>query len=567
MMAGWGAEDLVRNAVGLGVSLAYVLAVLGVSALLARRGWSAEGTRKLVHIALGGWWVIAAACFTSVWWAAALPAAFIAVNAWAWRRGALPFMARAGGRGPEGAPAAGAAAEETPGTVYYAVSLTLLALLSFGMGAPYVGALGVFCMAFGDGFAAVAGKRFGKRAVAGALAGSGSAGAGRAGAGKTLVGSGVMFAASFISCAAVLLAAGARGWEGAAPSFIADPGLPAAAAIALSLAVAAALAAAATLLEAASPAGLDNLSVPLGVSGLFAVVFLPAAPGTAAAAGVLLSGAVALASLRLRLLTVSAALGAVAVGALAFAIGGWPLWLLLMWFFGSSNVAAKLMARRRGPRPAPKREGPRRLRQVLANSVPFLACAVAHAATGQPWLLVVAAGALSASTADTWASEIGTYSARAPVQRGLSGGVSPLGLAATVAGAAATAFLVMLLFHAFGSAVPTDPAAFLFVVACGVVGSLLDSVLGVLLQAKYRPPDASVLVEAVPEAACALGSAAAPGDAAAPPAAGCSASAAAPAPAPGAGYTLVSGFAWVTNDAVNLLSGIAVVALGLLVAA
>ena len=33
-----------------------------------------------------------------------------------------------------------------------------------------------------------------------------------------------------------------------------------------------------------------------------------------------------------------------------------------------------------------------------------------------------------------------------------------------------------------------------------------------------------------------------------------------------AGYTLVSGYAWVTNDAVNLLSGIAVVALGLLVA-
>ncbi|WP_418252618.1 hypothetical protein, partial [Gordonibacter urolithinfaciens] len=33
-----------------------------------------------------------------------------------------------------------------------------------------------------------------------------------------------------------------------------------------------------------------------------------------------------------------------------------------------------------------------------------------------------------------------------------------------------------------------------------------------------------------------------------------------------AGYTLVSGYAWVTNDAVNLLSGIAVVVLGLLVA-
>ena len=91
--------------------------------------------------------------------------------------------------------------------------------------------------------------------------------------------------------------------------------------------------------------GLDNLFVPLGVSALYAVLFLPAAAYTPALAGLLLSGAVALASFRLRLLTVAGGLGAVAVGTLAFAIGGWPLWLLLMWFFGNSNVASKLMAR------------------------------------------------------------------------------------------------------------------------------------------------------------------------------------------------------------------------------
>ena len=80
------------------------------------------------------------------------------------------------------------------------------------------------------------------------------------------------------------------------------------------------------------------------------------------------------------------------------------------------------------------------LRQVLANSVPFLACALAYTATGEPWLLLLASGALAASTADTWASEVGVYSRRPPVniltrepmQRGLSGGVSPLGLARCV---------------------------------------------------------------------------------------------------------------------------------------
>ncbi|MFR3091655.1 MAG: squalene/phytoene synthase family protein [Eggerthella lenta] len=79
-------------------------------------------------------------------WAAALPAAFILVNAFAYRRQKLSFMGRDGG-------------EDTLAR-YYAVSLTALALFSFGIGASYVGALGFFCMAFGDGFAAVLGKRF-----------------------------------------------------------------------------------------------------------------------------------------------------------------------------------------------------------------------------------------------------------------------------------------------------------------------------------------------------------------------------------------------------------------------
>ncbi|WP_241963583.1 DUF92 domain-containing protein [Gordonibacter sp. 28C] len=545
----------IRNVAGLVLSLAYVLAVLGASSLFSRRGMGAEGTRKLVHIALGGWWVVAALFFSSPWWAAALPAAFVVVNALAYRKQTLAFMARGEG-------------EETPGTVYYAVSLTLLALFSFGIGAPYVGALGVFCMAFGDGFAAVLGKRFGRRALPGT------------GGGKSLVGTAVMFAASFASCAAVLTAAGATGWEGAAPSFAtaiggADvsanaPGLTAGLVGAIVL-VALGLATAAAFLEAASPAGLDNLSVPLGATGLYAVLFLPATGYTPLLAGMLLSGAVALAALRLRLLTVPGALGAVAVGALAFAFGGWPLWLLLMWFFGSSNVASKLMRRVRGVRESEKSGGPRRLRQVLANSVPFLVCALAYAATGEAWFLVVSAGALAASTADTWASEVGVHSkkppvnivTRKPMQRGLSGGVSPLGLGATVVGAATSAFLATFLFHAFGFAVPAGPEAFLLIVACGVAGSVVDSFLGALLQAKYRVSGADAVEGSAATGFSLPGGLAMAGTAAL---AGVDETLVEAAPARSASsYTLVSGYAWITNDAVNLLSGIAVVALGLLV--
>ena len=251
-----------------------------------------------------------------------------------------------------------------------------------------------------------------------------------------------MLGVSFAACAAVLGAAG----------------------VSLALPIAALLAVAATVIEAFSTDGLDNLWVPLGVSALYVVLFLPAAPYAPVLLGMLLSGAVVMASLRLGLLTVSGGLGALVVGALAFAIGGWPLWLLLMWFFGSSNIASRIMAKRTG-KAAKKAHETRTLKQVLANSVPFLACAVAYVATGDSRFLIVSAAALAASTADTWASEIGVFSRKPPIniltgarmQRGLSGGVSPLGLGATAIGSTTSAFLAMLLFHAFGYAVPTGP--------------------------------------------------------------------------------------------------------------
>lgn len=481
----------VQNYIGMGLSLVYIGLVLAVSGILSRKGASSEATRKFVHIALGGWWVIAALYFDSPLWAAALPAVFIVVNGYAYRKQVLRFMSREEG--------------DTPGTVYYAVSLTALALFSFWIGNPYVGALGVFSMAFGDGFAAVIGKRYGSRKVPFS-------------SGKTLVGSAVMFAVSFFSCAAVLLLADRP----------------------FAVLVAALLAAAAAVFEAVSSDGLDNLTVPLGVSALYAVLFLPAAAYTPVLVGLLLSGAVAVLSIRFGLLTVAGGLGAAIVGALAFSIGGWPLWLLLMWFFGSSNIASRIMAKRSNAERRKKHET-RRLRQVLANSVPFLACAVVYAITGDSRFLIVSAAALAASTADTWASEIGVFSANPPIniltgkrmQRGLSGGVSPLGLVATAIGSATSAFLAMLLFHAFGYSVPTGPDAFFFIIACGVLGSLVDSVLGSLLQAKYRVSEKPDLVEA-------------------------------PSAGGRGGYVLVSGYAWVTNDAVNFMSGAIIVALGLL---
>ena len=49
--------------------------------------------------------------------------------------------------------------DKSPGTVYYAISLLILALITFGpLKNPYIGLVGIIVMGYGDGFAAVVGK-------------------------------------------------------------------------------------------------------------------------------------------------------------------------------------------------------------------------------------------------------------------------------------------------------------------------------------------------------------------------------------------------------------------------
>ena len=216
-----------RFALGMVLSFAYVFSVIGAATVLAKAGrLGTEGSRKFIHVGVGNWWLIAMAFFDAWWQAALVPAAFVLVNYVSYRKKLFGAMERGGGI-------------EDLGTVWYALSLAILAALTFAVGEPWIGAVGILCMTWGDGLAAVAGSRPGRHPLPLVR-------------GKSFEGTVVMFAASFAVALSVLAFRG-----GAAD-------LPAA--LAASLLPALALAAAATLLESATPAGFDNLSVPLGVS-------------------------------------------------------------------------------------------------------------------------------------------------------------------------------------------------------------------------------------------------------------------------------------------------------------
>lgn len=206
-------------------------------------------------------------------------------------------------------------------------------------------------------------------------------------------------------------------------------------------------------------------------------------------AGLLLAAAVAALAWRARLLAPSGAAAAALVGAAAVGAGwGWGALLVLYFVLaaGLSRVGAATKARRTGAVVA--KGGARDAVQVLANGLPFALAALAAIALPDPRWALAAAGALAASAADTWATEIGTLlggtprSLRTgrPVPVGSSGGVTVAGSLAAVAGALAIGVLARLL----GFPPAVVPAA----LAGGLAGAWGDSLLGATLQARRHCP-------------------------------------------------------------------------------
>jgi uncharacterized protein (TIGR00297 family) len=205
------------------------------------------------------------------------------------------------------------------------------------------------------------------------------------------------------------------------------------------------------------------------------------------------AGAIAIALLAVRLwaLSLSGALAAIVLGSVVTGGGGWWAGLLLIAFFASSTLLSRIGADRTIVSTA--RGNRRDAVQVLANGGVALLAAVGHAVTQDAMWLVALAGSLAAANADTWSTEIGRTSPSPPrlitsgrrVPAGTSGAVSARGLAAALGGSALIAFLAATGIAAGWMPDPSGSGtAFLAVAVGGVVGSLVDSLLGATVQAR-----------------------------------------------------------------------------------
>ena len=236
----------------------------------------------------------------------------------------------------------------------------------------------------------------------------------------------------------------------------------------------------------------------------------------------------------LRWLRRGGAVGAAVLGSaagLAFHLAG------LAGLFAPFVVATLL-----GRLPGGERAGPRSWRQVFSNGLPaFCGCVLGLLGLGG-WLpalwtpgVWVFLGALACLGADTSATEVGTrlgrrvfrLAGRGPIQRGESGGVSVPGLLAAFAGSHLAPLAFALCFPLFGRTLTLMhyPCFIAPLAGAGFAGAVIDSVLGGTLQFRGRDPTNGSRTE---QTTCA-----------------------------GTPSEHVSGWRWLDNDRVNLVSGLA----------
>lgn len=203
-----------NNIIGLIVASIYILVIFLTSKLFEKKG--KEVTRKYIHIMLSNIWFISMAFFDNFIIAAILPMLFVIINSLSYKFNLIKIMEREDKK-------------EGIGTVYYAISLTVLSLVTFYINKPILALPGILIMGYGDGLAAVIGQKVKSKSF------------NILGSTKSIAGSATMLIVSLIISILIF-------------SFIGIEYL---------ILKAFLIAIIATILEAISVKGLDNITVPL----------------------------------------------------------------------------------------------------------------------------------------------------------------------------------------------------------------------------------------------------------------------------------------------------------------
>jgi uncharacterized protein (TIGR00297 family) len=351
--------------------------------------------------------------------------------------------------------------ENSPGTVYYGVAMSVMAVLScFAKDYVFAFGIAVFCTSIGDGFAAVTGslvKRCNPKIYKN----------------KTLFGT---LAAAVLSFAS-------------AYAFTLIYSLPISVAECLYIGLFAAG------LELVTGLGLDNIVLPFGVSMLshFLMFFDPI---TNYIVPILATPFIIALVLEKKLLTpLGVGVAVVLDIAVSLSFGNFGFVLLLAFLLLSVVVDKIKKCLKKSSDEISKRGDHRDEIQVIANGLVPMFMALAYLVSGDKIFILAYTASLAECFADTCASGFGMLAAsafdpfrmkRVPV--GLSGGMSWLGTLASFVAAA----VFPLIAFCFGV---LNISECLIASAAAAVGTLVDSMSGSLVQVKYKCAICGIITE------------------------------------------------------------------------
>lgn len=134
-----------NNMMGIIFSYVFIAFIIVLAKLFEKIG--KEASRKFIHIMLSNWWFLAMYFFNNVIFASIVPLSFVIINYISYKKNLISVMEREDSN------------NDGLGTVYYALSLFLISIFTFGIiKKPEIGLCSILIMGYGDGLAAVVGK-------------------------------------------------------------------------------------------------------------------------------------------------------------------------------------------------------------------------------------------------------------------------------------------------------------------------------------------------------------------------------------------------------------------------
>jgi len=439
-----------------GILLLALAFVIGCSEFIRKKlNISVKVTRKFVHILTGILIAITPFLLQQPYPLLIISGVFIIVNLIAIKMGWMPGMH---------------ATEQTSyGTVFYPISFFILILLLWKNHRAIL-VMSMLIMAIADAMAAIIGENLNKPKR---YQFSGEQ--------KSVQGSAVMLITTFVITAMGLKFFSA--FENLSIKF--TPGLWIAAIVAII----------ATACESISYKGSDNLTVPLGAAfTLHYMISHSPAQNLIFAIGIGIALFVAVGSYYFRFLSGSGAVSTFLLGAVVFGTGKWEFSLPILLFFILSSLLSKIGKKwKQKFADTFQKEGRRDLGQVLANGgVAGIIVLLWNYFPDDVWYFAFI-GSIAAVTADTWATEIGVFSKIAPrniltfeqVQPGTSGGVTWLGLGGGLLGSFVIVFIGSFVTSRYDNVVQAITLIAVIIIV-GLLGSIVDSIVGATVQAQYR---------------------------------------------------------------------------------